>query len=659
MFLLRLLILPLRIPLYLYYALRNLARRGDLLFHAVPDRFTMLRPGGVLAYFAPRHETHFVEYLALLRVFAESDVLSTLVYTVPDLEASWSEVEQMGRALEKIDAAGKQLIAYSEGGNLKTLYLMSFADRRYAAPHANFVLNYPATEGYFLKSTIARFGVTVETHHAGKFKAEGFEMFTRTGYSPAARKNLKELLGDFRARIDARFALCGEVGDKLTRLARKQILAESGDIRETGFFDDSVGAAVFEDWIRSCLIDGQAADPQTAPNVIPPDEISDEVLHHFAPARSETATEAGAGTKGEASAKIESPDSAAAREAGATEDLRQILKREAKARRRTTDEQALYKRHWRKRFPLLRLRGLPSLALVTMDGPISMGRPGEPPKGYGIAALGFRDLIKDLGDGREEAVFLYINSPGGGADASELLFDSIYRLSRVKPVLAVVGSVAASGGYYLACAANRIYASPFSIVGSIGVIRIRPNVAGLYKKLGVKRESIFRDPTRDLFSEAGPLSPASRRLMKATMQSTYDLFLRRVAQGRNQSPRDVSRHAEGRVFSGERFEAASMIDGPFSMLEAIEDYRRRSGYSAEQQFHMNYYPEVRADLRSLAGLSGGLSGQAFASGPGAALALAAAVVSPKERRFLADLQGLVDARQPLAYAPWREVLRDV
>ena len=252
-------------------------------------------------------------------------------------------------------------------------------------------------------------------------------------------------------------------------------------------------------------------------------------------------------------------------------------------------------------------------------------------------------------ESREEAVFLHINSPGGGADASELLFDSIYRLSRVKPVFAVVGSVAASGGYYLACAANRIYASPLSLLGSIGVIRIRPNLTGLYKKLGVKRESLFRDPTRDLFSEAGRLSPASLRLMKATMQSTYDLFLKRVAQGRGQSLKAVGRQAEGRVFSGERFQSADMIDDSMSLLEAIDAYRQAAGYPAERAFRLNYYPEVRADLRSLAGMRGGLS----------AAGLAADFV-PGARSLLTDLEELrlSDTHPILTYAPWRQLLRD-
>ena len=655
----RFFLLPLRLLVYVYYSLRNLNRTGDVLFHRVPDRFTMVRPVGVLAFFVPRQETHFIEYLALLRVFAESPELRTLIFLVPDIHATWSEVEQLGVALQKIESSGKQLLAYTEGGNLKTLYLMTFAARRYAAPHANFILDYPAADGYFLKSVIARFGVTVETHHAGKFKAEGFEMFTRTGYSPAARKNLKELLGDFRARIDLRFEQVADSGGtQLQRLARKQILAETSDVLATGFFHRAVGASVFEDWLRGAITpDGRPVDPETAPDMIPPEEISDEVMHEFGPVSV-------AADSPDTTNRTNATQALANAEANNAAELQRRFKQDIKARRRTTTEQALYNRQRRRKYSPLRLRGLPSVALVSMDGPISMGRAGEPPRGYGIAAMPFRELIEGLGDGPEEAVFLYINSPGGGADASELLFDSIYRLSRTKPVFAIVGSIAASGGYYLACAANRIYASPLSILGSIGVIRIRPNLAGLYKKLGVKRESIFQDPTRDIFSEAGPLSAPAIKLMKQTMQSTYDLFLARVAQGRNQSVAEVSRQAEGRVFGGERFLQTRMIDGSFSFLEALDEYRTTVGYRNDQQFNLNFYPEVRADLRSLVGVRDGLSARlsqllsaflrAAASdetGFGVDLAL------EKHERFAAELE-TVAGSPGLAYAPWQLLLRN-
>ena len=219
-------------------------------------------------------------------------------------------------------------------------------------------------------------------------------------------------------------------------------------------------------------------------------------------------------------------------------------------------------------------------------------------------------------------------------------------------MIALVGSVAASGGYYLACAANRIHASPLALVGSIGVIRIRPNLAGLYRKLKIKRETVVREKTRDLFSEAGPLSPASVKLMRDTMQSTYDLFLKRVSQGRGLSTKAVSRQAEGRVFGGRRFAAADMLDGELSFFEALDEYRRLAGYPEHQQFRMNFYPEVRADLRSLMtapSLMGGSSSQ-FA-GFEQLLADAAPLVSQ-----LQQLQLNEDPEIPRTLAPWPLVL---
>lgn len=547
MWFLRLIFLPLRLLWFGYVRLRNLRRPGSVLFHRMPDRFTMVRPAGFFAFFLPRQETHFLEYLGFLRLLKESPTLKHLVYTVPDLEqTAWSEVEELGRGLEDLAAQGVELTAYTEGGGLKTLYLMSYAARRLAAPHASFYFLLPALDGYFVKDTLAKFGVAVETYTAGKHKGESYEMFTRNGFSPAARKNLQELTGDFRKNIETRLAsarnLDASAQAKVRKLIGGQILGESSDLKNAGYFDELVPSTLLEDFILT------GAKP----------EWSHDVQHAYAPEQTDSGVQEA----------LPSPEEARL----ALKQLQKQLKQHVRARKQLTNETVLYN-YWRRaRYNPLRIRALPSLAFVTLEGPIVSGRPGDPHRSHNIAALNLRDLFYNLAESREEAVLLYINSPGGSADASELLFESIYTLSRVKPVIAVVGTVAASGGYYLACAANRIYASPFSIVGSIGVIRVRPNTGGLYKKLGVKKEDLGKQPTRDLLSEVGRYGPASMRLLKHSLKTTYDLFLNRVALGRSRPAKEVQAMAEGRIFAGERFASAGMIDGCAGFYDVVEDY---------------------------------------------------------------------------------------
>ncbi|MCB1174973.1 MAG: S49 family peptidase, partial [Leptospiraceae bacterium] len=123
-------------------------------------------------------------------------------------------------------------------------------------------------------------------------------------------------------------------------------------------------------------------------------------------------------------------------------------------------------------FELFRFKARPRLALLHLNGAIHLGNAGQNPRADSIQALGLLPVLADIANSDCEAVFIIINSPGGSATASEILYQEIRNLARQKPVFALVQSVAASGGYYLACAATQIYASPLSLLGSIGVIRL-------------------------------------------------------------------------------------------------------------------------------------------------------------------------------------------
>ena len=256
-------------------------------------------------------------------------------------------------------------------------------------------------------------------------------------------------------------------------------------------------------------------------------------------------------------------------------------------------------------------------------------------------------------ENRDEAVFLYINSPGGSADASEILFESIYSLSRIKPVFALLGSVAASGGYYIACAANRIYASPLSITGSIGVIRIRPDLQGLYQKIGVRKENLFKDPTRDIYSETGKLSAPAKQLVQRTLMNNYRLFLHRVALGRKQKEKDLEKMAEGRVFTAKQFQEVKMIDGHWNVLEVLDDYKKSCGVPVEREYHLHCYPQLKMDLHSLASAYGRHSRMEFNHLlPGGLL--------PKRLLDLFTQQALLHTKgEPLFYLPWVTALHNL
>ena len=576
MFLIRVIFFPLRLFFYVFFKLVNLlGRKKEILSHSVPDQFSMLMPSGWLSLLLPNIERSFVDYLAFLSLLEKSKEIKKVIYTVPEMEASWNQVEQIGAALAAIARSGKKLIAHTNGGNLKSLYLIAQAQQRYAAPHANFIILLPSFESYFVKETLDRLGIAVEIQSVGRYKGSGFESFTRKSFSPQSRQSMSSLLQAMRQELQRGFekspGLRKGAQRKTLSLLKNKALIQSKDLLASGFLQKTISSPHL---IETVIL--KKTPPLSSPSA-----------HIFTAAYQKM--------KGAPASKSKNTK----QQKQVKEKVWRDMRRRDKAMNKVIDENAFSRRCRRRNFPLLRLRRIPSLALVVMEGSITIGRPGEPPRSHGIAALPFDELFKDLLENQDEAVFLYINSPGGSADASEILYESIYQLSRIKPVFAFIGPIAASGGYYIACAANRIYASPLSLTGSIGVIRIRPDLQKLYHKLGIRKESLIRDPTREIFSEAAKLSPETRHLLRQTLQSTYELFLRRVCQGRNKKNQEVLKMAEGQVFTGRQFQKEGMLDGHFNFMEALRAYKEACNIPARREYQFQYYPEFKIDPRSL------------------------------------------------------------
>ena len=557
MFLLRLIFSPLRLLLFCYFRLHSRLAKKKVLVHSMPERFVMNEPTGYFSFLSSYTEQGFTEYLSLLHTFERDEVLEEFAYRVPDMQAPWSQVEQIGSLLRRIAASGKRLSAHTQGGNLKTLYLMAPAHRRSASECANFSVLLPSFDSYFAKEALSRLGVGLDVQTAGRYKGGGFETFTHTSFSPENRRTLSALIRDMRDSIRKGFAeTCGlsrDMGEATFRLLQNQSLVQDAELRKTGFLG--------KDPLPSLgLVDFGISDRI-------PTLYGIEAQHSFGgPAENR------GGTKGI----------------------------DFGLRTQVADENYVERRYRRSRYPAFRFRGTPSLGVVIMEGPIQLGRPGENPRPHSISALAFQELLQKLMENRDEAVFLYIDSPGGSADASEILFESIYCLSRIKPVFALLGSVAASGGYYIASAANRIYASPLSITGSIGVIRIRPNLEKLYKKIGIRKERLIKDRTGDIYSETGKLSAHTQRLLKKSLGQSYDLFLRRVALGRNKGKGDLPPVAEGRVFTGAQFERENMVDGSWNFIQVLEEYKKSCGVPSSMDYRLHYYPRIRFDIQSLA-----------------------------------------------------------
>jgi protease-4 len=192
-----------------------------------------------------------------------------------------------------------------------------------------------------------------------------------------------------------------------------------------------------------------------------------------------------------------------------------------------------------------------------------------------------QDTVKQIKDWRKDstikAIVIRIDSPGGAVGPSQEIYREIRRTIGTKPVVASMGSIAASGGYYIASAASYIVANPGTITGSIGVIINLPNLRELFAKIGYQMTTIKSGQFKDIGNVARDMTPEEKELVQATIDETYRQFVRDVAAGRNLSEDDVRKVADGRIIMGEKALEVKLVD----QLGNFEDAVAKAGELAK------------------------------------------------------------------------------
>lgn len=183
------------------------------------------------------------------------------------------------------------------------------------------------------------------------------------------------------------------------------------------------------------------------------------------------------------------------------------------------------------------------------------------------------DLVKTINDVRKEkevkAVVFRVNSPGGSAYGSEQILNAVKQLKKEKPVIVSMGDYAASGGYYISCAADVILAQPTTLTGSIGIFGVIPNVKGLYNKLGLTTDGIKTNKMSDAITLNRAFTPEERDLMQNYVNRGYETFVNRCAEGRKKTPEQIKAIAEGRVWTGEDAIKIGLVDKIGTINDAI------------------------------------------------------------------------------------------
>lgn len=223
-----------------------------------------------------------------------------------------------------------------------------------------------------------------------------------------------------------------------------------------------------------------------------------------------------------------------------------------------------------------------------------------------LTIIGEGAMRKSLKDAREDenvkAIVLRVDSPGGSALTSELIWREIEITKKVKPVVVSMGNVAASGGYYISCNANRIFAEPGTITGSIGVFGMLPNLTQLSNKIGIHTETVNTHSNASGYSVFTPLKDDTRAIVQESVENVYTTFLNRVAAGRKMTTEQVDAIAQGRIWTGTDAVKNGLVDEIGGLDKAIAHAAK---IAKLKEYKTENYPEFEMTFdKFLAGKSG-------------------------------------------------------
>jgi protease-4 len=211
------------------------------------------------------------------------------------------------------------------------------------------------------------------------------------------------------------------------------------------------------------------------------------------------------------------------------------------------------------------------VALIRIEGPIMDSKDTV-------------DEIKEYAkDSAIKAIVLRVDSPGGAVAPSQEIYAEVKKAAAMKKVIVSMGSVAASGGYYISAPATKIIANPGTLTGSIGVIMEIPNIEGLMHKIGVKTEVIKSGKHKDIASAFRPMGKEDRELLQGVMDNVHEQFMEAVSEGRKISMEELRKIADGRVFTGEQAKTLGLVDELGTLEDAVKTAAELAGIKEEPE----------------------------------------------------------------------------
>lgn len=513
-----------------------------------------------------------------------------MVLQVRELSIGWGKVHELRTAIKDFRTSGKKVVAVLEMvGNAE--YMVAAAADEIVMPEGGWLmLKGLSAELSYYKTALERLGVHVDVLHVGEFKSAG-EPFSRTEMSPAHRAEMVELLGGtFELMVEA--------------IAQRQ-----------GITPEAAKA----------LIEEGPYTPKTAKalglvnRIAYPDQVESEVAKGLSLAEIKIEKKYG---------KKKTDPNEFSGLAGFMKLMQQLSGDSVKKPSSTK----------------------PKIAVIVASGTIQTGN-SSGSSIMGGATMGSDTVIKNLRqadkDKTVKAIVLRVDSPGGSALASDLMWREITRIE--KPVIASMSDVAASGGYYISMGADKILAEPGTITGSIGVVSIKPALGGLMEKVGITTDTVVIGKNGDFLSGNRAMTEGEKLAMQKMMDETYEAFVSKAAAGRKMDAVVLEKLARGRVYTGKQAKALGLVDELGTLDDAIRTAKSLSGLDSEDT-ELLMLPESPNFLDSFLGPLGGKDRDTMANLALSRVGIPDAILVPLTR--LSHLLKLFNAEPVVTIVPY-------
>ena len=463
------------------------------------------------------------------------DEIAGVIFKIDDVSIGWAKLQEIRNKLHEFREAGKETIGYLEGGGNAEYLLAAAMDRAVLMPAGSLNLTGLRAEVMFFKGLLDKLDIQADMLAMGKYKS-GVEPYMREGMSDAFRESMTAVLDDLYTQLLSHIAE-----------SREGVTVEDA----SGLIDR--GPFTAEEALQAGLVDAL--------------QYYDELV---------TALKAASEDK---NVKVVEPDFERKRKVPNMNSFAGLMQLFSMLNPPQRTQRA----------------GENRIALIYANGPIL---PDVDDSLFSTMPVITPDALaeafeKARTDDAIRAVVLRVDSPGGSALASDLIWREVMLTQREKPVVVSMGDVAASGGYYIAMAAGTIVAHPSTLTGSIGVFGGKLNMKGLYNKLGLTKEIITHGQNATLYSDYGGFTPTERARVEKMMKTIYEDFVRKAATGRDKSFDAIDKIAQGRVWTGKQAKALGLVDELGGLDTALSIAKKEAGFSETDEVDLIVLPKQK------------------------------------------------------------------